>query len=82
MLGYSAREELIGKNIRDLYVAPTNRDTFTSELLEKGHIENFQPHLKVKNGLPKYFETNATVIKNRDGKVIGIQGIIRDISER
>ena len=81
MLGYRPNE-IIGRNLRDLYVDPASRDKWTRQLFRLGHIELFYPHIKLKNGQSKYFETNATIILDHHGKTIGIQGVFRDISQR
>lgn len=81
MFGYH-RDELIGKPIRNLYAHPSDRDAFLEKLNKQGHIENFFAYLKTKNGVAKNFETNATFMKDSYGHIIGIQGIVRDISHR
>lgn len=81
MLGYT-KEELIGSNMRDVYVNPADRDEFLTMIMSKGHVERFHPHVQIKNGVTKHFETNSTLIKDQHGKAMGIQGIFRDISRR
>lgn len=81
MLGYT-REELIGIQLKSIYINPADRDAFMKRILKNEHVENFHPHIRLKDGTAKYFETNATVIKNQQGKIIGVQGIFRDISQR
>jgi hypothetical protein len=51
-------------------------------ILKHERVYNFNPYVRLKNGQPKFFETNASVIKDQQGKIIGIQGIFRDISGR
>lgn len=81
MLGYH-RSELIGRNLRDLYVNPTDRDAFVKTMIRQGHVEQFHPYVKLKNGQTKYFETNSILVKDQNGRPVGIQGIFRDISGR
>ena len=81
MLGYE-RGELIGRFMRDLYINPQDRDEFVKVILKQEKVYNFNPYVRLKNGQPKYFETNASVIKDQQGRIIGIQGIFRDISGR
>ena len=77
MLGYDNPEELIGTNLRDVYVNPEDRDEFMRIIYWQGHIEHFHPFVRLKNRETQYFETNATVIKDKNGKIIGVQGIFR-----
>jgi PAS domain S-box-containing protein len=81
MMGFY-RGDLIGTNFRNLYVHPTDRDQFMHKILHEGQVFNFNPYIRLKNGGTKYFETNATIIKDNSGKPIGVVGIFRDISHR
>lgn len=81
LLGYE-RQEILGKNMRTIYVHPQDRDTFLEKLYKEGHIELFHAHVRLKNGSTSHFETNATTIKDINGKIIGVQGIFRDINQR
>jgi len=82
LLGFKTPEELIGKQIKDLYVNSADRDTFNSTIVKEGNIENFLARIRLPNGEERLFETNATLIKDRYGKAIGIEGIFRDINKR
>lgn len=82
MLGYDDPNDLIGTNLRNVYVNPEDRDEFTRILFWQGHIEHFHPHVKLKNGGTTYFETNSTAIKDKNGKIVGVQGIFRTIGKK
>ena len=81
LLGYEPKE-LIGTNLRNIYVNPEDRKTFMHQLQTSGHIENFHPFIRTKSGETKYFETNAVTIADKDGTIIGVQGIFRNIDDR
>jgi PAS domain S-box-containing protein len=81
ILGYN-RNELIGFNMRNLYVNPTDRDPFVRKIIREGRVDQFYPHIKHKNGQTTYFETNSILVKDQNGRPVGIQGIFRDISGR
>lgn len=81
LLGYEP-EELIGKNMKTLYVHPEDRDEFLKRIYKEEKSEHFHPYVRLKNGETKYFETNSTVIKDPNGKIIGVQGIFRNIDPR
>ena len=81
LLGYT-RNELIGTNLRDLYVVPISRDAYMKRLLAQGRVELFHPYIRLGNGKTKYFETNASVLYNENGDKIGIEGVFRDIEGR
>jgi PAS domain S-box-containing protein len=81
MLGYS-RGELIGRNMRDLYINPADRDEFVTMVMTKHHVERFHPRVRLKEGKIGHFETNAVLIIDQNGKTTGIQGIFRDVTPR
>jgi PAS domain S-box-containing protein len=69
--------ELIGTNMKNLYVNPEDRSAFLNLLYQKGHVEKFRPYIKKKDGSKVHVETNSTVIKDEKGNIIGVQGIFR-----
>ena len=82
ILGYKP-QELIGKNF--LMTIPPDAHSDTMERFQialskkrKGIFENI--HIK-KSGELVYVETHAAVMI-KDGKIVGLQGITRDITER
>jgi len=81
ILGYP-RGELIGKNMRDLYINPEDRDDFINMMISKHHLESFHPNIRLKDGNIGHIETNSSLIFDQNGKTTGIQGIFRDVSQR
>lgn len=83
LLGYSPTEDIRGKNIgRDLYYEPEKRQDFLAAIASKGSVTGFEVALKKKDGSPVYIETNSHILYDKNGSVLGIEGIIRDITER
>ena len=82
MYGYKA-EELIGQNLsmttpsEDLSVAMKG----ISSVFSGKMLKNFEIKQQDRNGYVKDMEINAIPIR-KDGKIIGLRGIMRDISER
>jgi PAS domain S-box-containing protein len=74
--GYEPKE-LIGTEIKNLYVNPEDRVNFLNTLYKSGHVERFHPYVKKRDGTKFYVETNSTVIKDENGTIIGVQGIFR-----
>ncbi len=79
ILGYTP-EELIGQPVMDFYKNPESRDTLLSHIQEYGHVENFETQMRRKDGSLIWISSNARMIKNEKGSIIGIDGIARDIS--
>jgi PAS domain S-box-containing protein len=55
------------------------RNSF-KELIKKGNFSNFRSRVLTKSNEVKWVHINASVVYDKDNKVIAIQGIIRDIT--
>ncbi len=82
-LGYDSFEEVIGKNVSNtFYYNPDDRVKLLNALKENGQVENFHVVLKHKNGKAIDFEVNSKLIFDKNGKPVGVEGILRNITER
>ncbi len=76
------RDELIGMNVRKLYVHPEDRSVFQREIERKGSVRDYELKFRRKDGTQIDCLVTSTVRRAADGTVIGYQGIIRDITEQ
>jgi len=81
LLGYT-REELIGMDIRKLYVDPRDRLGFQKEIEEKGEVRDFELKLKTKDGRPRDCLVTSALRLDAEGRILGYQGVIRDVTEK
>ena len=81
LLGYS-RDELIGMNVRKLYVYPAERSVFQREIERNGSVRDYELKFRRKDGAEIDCLVTSTVRRAVDGRVLGYQGIIRDITEQ
>lgn len=51
-----------------------------NKLFRDGQYKNFITYVYTKNGYRKKVQINASVIKDRNGKPVAVQGIVRDIT--
>jgi len=79
IFGYSAPQELVGRNASELYTSPAAREGFTSSLLKRGALADFEHCLVRKDGTPVWVLETATLI--RDGDQL-IEGTLIDITAR
>ena len=83
-LGYS-REELLGLNYK-AYVAPEelgNTVAVFSEVFRTGNPQHWQPLTFIrKDGTRIYVEDSIYPLRNNKGEIIGLRGIIRDVTGR
>ncbi len=82
ILGYEPHE-LIGKQVADLYVDPPGRSKFLKKLEENGgRVNGYEVLLKRKDGRQIWISTNAQFYYNETGNIDGIEGLVRDVTER
>jgi PAS domain S-box-containing protein len=81
MSGYS-EDELKKINIQDLYNDANEREILLKKILEQGFVENYEIKGKKKDGTSVHVLVNSTTLKDATGNVVGLQGSIKDISER
>jgi PAS domain S-box-containing protein len=84
MLGFSSKEEVIGKSSFD-FIAKKDRQKALENLkktLEQGTVRNLEYTLLNKDGDELWGELSASIIKDSLGNPLGFVGIMRDITER
>ncbi len=85
MAGYGSPEELI-ESIKDmenqLYVYPKDRKRFLEVVEAKGFVEGFEIEFYKKDRSKFWVVINARMVKDEQGKVLYIEGLIEDITIR
>ena len=82
MLGYSSAEELYQVSAASLYWYPSDRDTYVRRMESEGEVRNDEYVLRRKNGSMLVVVDNGRVVRDKQGRVIGFEGTIADITER
>jgi PAS domain S-box-containing protein/putative nucleotidyltransferase with HDIG domain len=80
LFGYS-KEELLKMNVRDLYVNPIDRDEFQQIITKHLFVKDYRVKLRKMDGEVMSCLITATVRLTVNNKIVGYQGIIRDITE-
>ena len=75
-------EEMIGRPVTDYYTDPGDRDQLMQILSKEGIVEDYELQLKFKDDRVVNASITAKVIYGQDGRPAGVQGVIRDITER
>ena len=79
--GYS-REELLGRNVRDMYYYETDRRELLKQVMAHGQVTDFEVRLHTKDNRLIYTSVNAHLLLEKDGKAVGIEGSLRDVTAR
>jgi two-component system NtrC family sensor kinase len=83
MVGYSSREELIGRNVdADFYTSTEQRAVFRREVEAHNFVRNFEVNLRRKDGSLLTALENSFATRDTDRKVDRYQGFLLDISEK
>lgn len=79
--GYTP-EELVGRNMQDIYVNPEVRENYINILTENGFIKDYELELYDKNKDIRKCTITSRLLKDDQGNFNGIMGIIRDVTEK
>jgi len=80
--GYTVEEAIGMKMAEEIYINPEERTVFLQAIQENGYIIDFEARLKRKDGTMWWASTNAHFQKDKDGNILGVEGVTRDITER
>jgi len=79
--GYTA-EEMIGKNVADIYMDIQSRNSMVRLLIEKGAVNDYENLLRRKDGSLVSVSITSHLVRDEMGKPAYIEGTLRDITER
>jgi len=83
LLGYDSLDECLGKDIADTFwMEPAQREALLDIINEKGFVRDYEVVLKRKDGSPVTVSTNSHLYYDEAGRTLGVEGILRDTSER
>ncbi|HUE11091.1 MAG TPA: EAL domain-containing protein, partial [Steroidobacteraceae bacterium] len=82
MLGYSSAEELQQISAGSLYWYPSDRDTYVRRIESDGEVRNEEYVLRRKDGSMLVVVDNGRAVRDKQGRIIGFEGTIADITER
>ena len=82
LTGYSV-EEATGMDLAsEMYARPEERSLFLHEIQKTGSIQNFETEYLRKDGTRWWASVNAKLMFGDDGNIVGIEGVVRDITEQ
>lgn len=82
LFGYDSKDDIMKINIaNDLYFDPSERDKLIKQIEKDGFVKDYQICIKGKLGNEIIVLETSFMLKNKEGKVLGYRGIIRDVTE-
>ena len=79
--GYTV-EHLVGRLDASLYDDLTEYAAVKLALLNDGSVSDFQVSLRRADGTPVPFSMSARLLRDAESRAIGVEGVLRDISQR
>jgi PAS domain S-box-containing protein len=76
------REEIIDSPVPDFYYYQDDREKLIDKLKETGHVSDFEARLKTADNRLVYASINAYLIRDSNNTILGVEGIMRDITDR
>ncbi len=74
--------EVIGRPVQDFYADPSEYELFQTALQEHGSVNDYEIRLKSKDGSMIASSANARILVDKDRNFAGVEGVLRNISER
>ncbi len=76
------RNQLIGSDFSDYFTDPAKAKAGYEEVFQKGFVRDYELELKNQNGCSIPVLYNASVYRDKTGKILGVFAAARDITER
>jgi diguanylate cyclase (GGDEF)-like protein/PAS domain S-box-containing protein len=83
MLGFQNKEQILGRNIaQDFYRYPEIREELFRQIQENGFVRDQELEMLCADGTVITVLATTNFIRNDKGSVIGVEGVVHDISEK
>jgi PAS domain S-box-containing protein len=81
LLGYTP-EEMIGHHTEEFYNNSSERNRMIELFRRQGYLTDYEIDYRHKNGSPITCSLNLNAVRNGDGKIVAVEGTLRDITMR
>jgi len=82
MLNYEDPEDLVGRDVTELYIDPEQRKSLHAELIERGYVENYEIALARKDNTPIYATSSCIARRDEEGDILRFEMFFKDITDR
>lgn len=81
-LGYASVDDMLGRPAGDFWLHPEDRLALLERLNSDGRVVDYELTLKNRAGEPVLVSATSAYYRDGEGRVLGVEGIFRDITER
>ena len=74
--------ETIGMNIESLWMHPSEREKMLQKIRQEGVVRDYEVMFRKKDGSPVPLSVTSSFRKDKQGNILGVEGVMRDIAER
>jgi PAS domain S-box-containing protein len=82
LLGIADRFEIVGRPFADHLLSAEDRHLFLVKLKERGFVTDYECVFQRKDGSTLFGLETASAVRGKDGRLVEIQGIVKDITDR
>jgi PAS domain S-box-containing protein len=82
MFGHKTPAEIVGRPAVDYWRDPRDREAFLAELKRKKSVIAYPMPAKKHSGEELELEASVRLVEDENGAFLGLQGVLRDVSER
>jgi PAS domain S-box-containing protein len=85
LYGYDSPEQMVSlvpDVAHQLYIDPDRWEEFKRQMHERGIVTNFEAQVRRRDGSLIWISQNVRALRNKDGAIIGYEGLVEDITAR
>lgn len=83
LLGYKNKEEVLSlESVEKAFGNPMHWRVFREQIDRHGFVKDYEAALSKKDGTPLYCLMSGNAVEDADGKIVGYEGIAKDITAR
>jgi len=82
LFGFPSTNEMIGRPIESLWQEPSQRTALLAAIGERGFVYDYETTAVRTDGTPFAVAVSSHYVRNASGAIDGVEGIIRNITER
>ncbi len=75
-------DKITGRRVESFWMYPSEREKMMERLRRDGFVRDYEITLRKIDGSPVIVSDTSSLLKDEQGQILGIEGLLRDITER